>query len=343
MARRAKGEGTIYRLPNGSWRARIRYRGKEHTVTSRTKTGAAKKLATLKTKLGLDTDPITVTELVELWLESGNWSPATQEAYTRRTTNLITPIYGHYLITELTPKIIEAGYQQLAAKGSTTRTIKTAHDTLATLINKAIRLGMIHTSPMPRVETPKPETRAPDPMTLEEARHFLATAKQANDKYLPAWGLMLLMGLRSGEARAITWEDITDNNLHIHRSITKTKAGARTIPIPKPMQDILNQTPQPQRTGLIVTTRDGKPVSDPTFALAWQRAITRAQIRYRRIHDCRHTCGSLLAAHGIPTRVIQDILGHATPTMSIHYTRQTGEAQTKAMNTMAEAFGPITQ
>ena len=150
MARRAKGEGTIYRLPNGSWRARIRHRGREYNVTARTKTAAAKKLDKLKAQLGLDTDPVTVAELVELWLESGHWADTTRASYTDRANRLILPIFGDHLITELTPRMIEAGYQRLAEHGFNDRSIKTAHETLATILNKALKLGMIHTTPQRR-------------------------------------------------------------------------------------------------------------------------------------------------------------------------------------------------
>ncbi|MFC9972082.1 tyrosine-type recombinase/integrase [Spirillospora sp. NPDC127200] len=53
---------------------------------------------------------------------------------------------------------------------------------------------------------------------------------------------------------------------------------------------------------------------------AWKALLQRAGVHDGRLHDARHTAGSLLAAQGVHIQVIQEILGHARVTTTERYT-----------------------
>jgi integrase len=36
-----------------------------------------------------------------------------------------------------------------------------------------------------------------------------------------------------------------------------------------------------------------------------------------RLHECRHTAASLMLASGTPVKVVSDLLGHASPTITL--------------------------
>ncbi|MFD1824608.1 MULTISPECIES: tyrosine-type recombinase/integrase [Mumia] len=43
---------------------------------------------------------------------------------------------------------------------------------------------------------------------------------------------------------------------------------------------------------------------------AFQLLLKRAGLRRIRLHDLRHTAASLMLEHGVPARVVMELLGH---------------------------------
>ena len=50
---------------------------------------------------------------------------------------------------------------------------------------------------------------------------------------------------------------------------------------------------------------------------AFERIARRADVPVIRLHDLRHTHGTLLIAAGIPVKVVTERLGHAAPVFTI--------------------------
>ncbi|MBQ8082254.1 MAG: site-specific integrase [Clostridia bacterium] len=95
--------------------------------------------------------------------------------------------------------------------------------------------------------------------------------------------LMLLAGLRRGEAMALRWENVDmdtrqltvcevavvlKNGTKIEER-AKSEAGIRVIPICRPLWDALNQTPKEKRTGLICVSAQGKQNTESSFSRGW--------------------------------------------------------------------------
>jgi integrase len=68
--------------------------------------------------------------------------------------------------------------------------------------------------------------------------------------------------------------------------------------------------PWPDRHGLVFTSQAGAP-TDPRSFKAFDRRCEQAGVRRIRVHDTRHTCGSLLAAMEVHPRVAMQILRHS--------------------------------
>jgi integrase len=58
----------------------------------------------------------------------------------------------------------------------------------------------------------------------------------------------------------------------------------------------------------------------------------------RRFHDLRHSCGSLLAAQGVPLHEVQAILGHAQLSTTMIYVHSVPEGIRKAAQQMDDAL-----
>ena len=61
-----------------------------------------------------------------------------------------------------------------------------------------------------------------------------------------------------------------------------------------------------------------------------------------RFHDLRHTCATLLLSKGINVRVVSEMLGHASITITLNtYAHVLPDMQDSAAEAMEAAFGTM--
>ncbi|HRA50206.1 site-specific integrase [Actinotalea sp.] len=111
----------------------------------------------------------------------------------------------------------------------------------------------------------------------------------------------------------------------------KTRQSKRTLPMPQPMIEALRRQRQSQRkariyagsewqeSGLVFTTVTGRPIDPSDHSVHWVRFLERAGVRPARLHDARHTAATLLLVQGVDQRVVMDMLGWTSPTMTARY------------------------
>ena len=102
----------------------------------------------------------------------------------------------------------------------------------------------------------------------------------------------------------------------------KTHAGQRDLPLLDLAHQALKlQTAQQAayradmgsawpETGLVFTTRTGRPVEPRNLVRSFRRICDANKIRLIKVHHLRHTVGSLLKDLKVPVRDAQTILGH---------------------------------
>ncbi|MDX3094584.1 tyrosine-type recombinase/integrase [Streptomyces sp. ME19-03-3] len=85
------------------------------------------------------------------------------------------------------------------------------------------------------------------------------------------------------------------------------------------------------------TTRYGTPIEPRNFDRSSEGRSAKAGVRRIRLHDMRHTCGSLLAALDVHPRIAMQILRHSkiAVTMEI-YTHVPTEATRKALRRLGK-------
>ena len=71
-------------------------------------------------------------------------------------------------------------------------------------------------------------------------------------------------------------------------------------------------TTAPAQWDLVFTTRNGTPLSARNVVRAFKRFLARHKLREIRFHDLRHTHATLLLVAGVPTKVVQERLGHSS-------------------------------
>jgi integrase len=148
-------------------------------------------------------------------------------------------------------------------------------------------------------------------------------------------------GLRRGELLGLRWSDL---NLHtarltVRRSVEtvkgvtrtkppKTTRSARTIALPRFALDALrNQRAESDKRrtffGLphseddwVFTRADESPWTPHVFSLTFARMVKRAGLKPVRLHDLRHTFGTLALASGVDLKTVSTALGHSTIAMT---------------------------
>jgi integrase len=66
-----------------------------------------------------------------------------------------------------------------------------------------------------------------------------------------------------------------------------------------------------KETGHVFTSSIGTPIDDRRILREFTTLVEAAKLPRQRFHDLRHACISLLAAQGVPLKVIAEIVGHS--------------------------------
>lgn len=204
-----------------------------------------------------------------------------------------------------------------------------------------------------------------DPWSVEEARKFLEAASTARDPLYAAYVLILVLGFRRGEVLGLTWQNVNLDagevtvQLQLQRiqrrlvhDETKTEASTAVLPLPAVCVTALQvrrkeQEAAKQAAGelwtdsdFVFTTRYGTSIEPRNFNRSFADRTSKAGIRRIRLHDTRHTCGSLLAALDVHPRIAMQILRHSkiAVTMEI-YTHVPSEATRKALRRLGKHLG----
>jgi integrase len=145
------------------------------------------------------------------------------------------------------------------------------------------------------------------------------------------------VGLRKGEALALTWDDVNMRRAEVTVRGTlrrvpgvglvinkpKTERGTRTVALPPIAVDALRRHRQTQRleriaagarwtdTEYVFTTEIGTPIDPDNLQRAWRKITTRAGLGNLRFHALRRSAATVALAQGVPLEVISRQRGHA--------------------------------
>jgi integrase len=221
--------------------------------------------------------PLPMTkQTLHAWLEeyeatwSGGLAPQTRENQAQALrTGLPAPLLAKKLAS-LTARDFQELYNVLSARGLKPRTVGFLHRVLRARLNKAVELGKLSRNPTLATDPPKISRREYRVLSPDEARVFLEEVD--GDRFGALWTLLLLTGLRPGEALGLRWEDLEGDRLTIRRALVRLRKGAWGL--------------EPPKTG------NGRTVTLPAPAL---RALTRHRARQA---ETKLLLGTEYTAHG---------------------------------------------
>jgi integrase len=133
-------------------------------------------------------------------------------------------------------------------------------------------------------------------------------------------------------------------NFKIVVSTPKTAAGRRSVALGKDAVELLRshrrrqieERPNlglswPKADDLVFSSIEGKPLHPGLFTDTFDRRVKAAGVPRIRFHDCRHTAATLALSDGVPAKVVQEMLGHASVSITLDlYTHSVPSLQTDA-------------
>ena len=282
------------------------------------------------------------------WLCGLRLKPRTIESYQALIRHYILPTLGRIDLAELSAEAIQVAIAAPLAAGHG-RTAEQVYTLLVQLCRAAVRAGHIPASPMDTVLRPY---HVPTPTAWwspEDAARFLRLRQLALDPHIVVWVLALCCGLRRGELCGLQWQDIDldQSTIRVTRQrVTladgrtviappKSRSSARTLAIPADLAVWLADQ-RPAAGGYVaISSKSGRPITPSGLDSAWRRAVHAAGIPPITLHGCRHTCGAAAVRAGVAMRVLQDIMGHSSDTVTSRiYAHVDSTAQRQALDSI---------
>lgn len=347
LRKRGNNEGSITKLPSGSFRAQVSLDGKRLSKVRKTRaecqTWLRKILDQMDEGLTFEGSQTTVEQFLTEWLvlAQPTLRPKVACQYEQLTMQHIIPCIGHVKLKDLRPQVVDSLYQNRLKAGIGIRTICYMHSVLHRALVKAVNLGLLTRNPADSATPPK---YTHDEMTIlseSQVTQFLIAARGCRHEVL--FHLAVKTGMREGELLGLKWIDLdwTTGLLQVRRQLQivykkgfvftepKTKAGRRTILLGEALLMSLRKQVEKQNldkqfagerwqeNGLIFASSRGTPTDLHNMTKEYKKVLASAGLPIIRFHDLRHTAATIMLSHNIPVHTVSKVLGHARASVTL--------------------------
>ncbi len=210
------------------------------------------------------------------------------------------------------------------------------------------------------------------PLSPTQARVLLDTAREADDRWSALYVLAVSTGLRQGELLGLQWEDVDLANatLRVRHTLQppgfpkgaparltppKTRRSLRSVRLPHSAVQALfrhRKLQEAERARANGSWRDRRLVFPNTLGgyadytnlvpRHFKPLLRRSGLPNIRFHDLRHTCATLLLTKGVHPKIVSEMLGHSSVSITLdvysHVIPGLGDAAALAME---DALGEV--
>ncbi len=291
----------------------------------------------------------------------------------KELTGRIYPQIGHIKLRELRADHLNDLYTLLSQKGQNKRTggklsaktILEHHRLISTVLEQAVKEGLIPFNVASRATLPKVEHKEVNYFQPEQVAAIRDALEQEPIKWKTLVHLFLITGARRGEILGLKWDrvDFEGNRIFIcnnilyasdigiYESTPKTERSRRYITLPDETMQLLRQyrTWQAgerlrlgeyyQSQGFVFSQDNGNPMH-PDSVTDWLNKFSKRHgLPHINPHAFRHTMASLLYFNGVDSVSISKRLGHAQVSTTANiYAHVMEEADRRNADILSEIF-----
>ncbi|GAA3443259.1 tyrosine-type recombinase/integrase [Planomonospora venezuelensis] len=320
-----------------------------------------------KLKLGLDLTASvgTVADLLEDWYASKRAKKeSTRRGWRQHLDHYLIPQLGDISRDRLRAAHIDGMFDTIEEWNAEIRTaaaekrvpnlagdvrerhkvtgVATQHRIFATLRNAynwAVKRRMVESNPCMGVELPAEERDPARVWSPEQVGMFLEAAE--HDPLGLLYRIVLLRGLRRGEACGLRWSDLDMDTGHARITQTvlqlggrividtpKTRAGHRVVSLDTDTVSLLKAHHSVQRrerfaagdryedNDLVFPRPDGRPLPPDRVTERFKQIARDTGLPVIKLHEARHTAASLGLEAGLDVKIVSAQLGHSTTTIT---------------------------
>lgn len=291
-------------------------------------------------------------------LETRGLKANTIVSYTGTVTRHIVPRLGAVPLQKLTPVHLNTFYAELMREGRcdgkgglSARSVRYAHTILHRALADAMKWGRLTRNVADAADPPEASAARRD---AQRARNFWSPEELSafyqhvkSHRLYAAFILAASTGMRRGEVLGLRWRDldlenpngprlsvaqtVVAPNRKIEFSTPKTGHG-RVVSLDPATVEVLKQHRVAQAKerlalgkhyhdhDLVFCNPDGQPIQPNNLTHAFRRQLANSKLRRVRLHDLRHTHGSLTIKANVHPKIVQTRLGHSniSTTMDIY-------------------------
>ena len=235
----------------------------------------------------------------------------------------------------------------------------------------AVKMELIPKHPMDKLVVPRADRHEATFYNADELNELFEVFK--GDKLELVVNIAAYYGLRRCEILGLRWDaiDFKNKTITIQRKIVsdydengemkifvetrlKTTSTRRTLPLIPHIEEMLlekkktevkfkkacGKSYNKEFDGFICRDNYGNMLSPGYVTQHFHYVITRNGLKHLRFHDLRHSCASLLLAHDVPMKAIQEWLGHSNFTITANlYSHLEYNAKVNSAETIARVLG----
>lgn len=246
----------------------------------------------------------------------------------------IAPRFGHLKLEDIRRLEVQQFHNELVTQGRLAPASADHHVVyLRRVLNLAVEWEYMERNPLTKIPLMRVDNRKERYLSEEETERLVSVLRSD-----PASGqsnvflFLLNTGARRNEVMQAQWQhiDLQQGIWTIPPSNSKSKKG-RVVPLNEGALWVLDHLPtRDVHTHLFVNPVTGKPFVSITRA--WYRLRQKAGLDDVRIHDLRHSFASRLVNRGRSLYEVQQILGHASPQMTMRYAHLSNKSLLEAAN-----------
>ena len=263
------------------------------------------------------------------WLDAQTQlKPTTRERYKGLLVRYVLPAWGRVALADVTPADVAAWLSRLSESGLGPASVRYAHRVLSLLLGWAVLDGRLTRNPAEGVPLPRVRSRAKRYLDHDQVERL---ARECG-KHAPLIYVLAYTGLRWGEAVAMRVRDVDlpRRRIYVRQAMAEVR-GRVTVGTPKDHEQREVSLPG-FLVGILAEHVSGKAADELVFPAGGGAYLRNGNFRHRLFdaaaeraglagltpHGLRHTAASLAVQAGANVRVVQQMLGHSSPSVTLN-------------------------